>query len=122
MTILVNCPTSGGSTVRRLEPKFNIVNVSLAAIILDEIMQQSCEYKKEFLCLEYVINGFKIHIDITKYETMWLLMQPQTRTPAFWGYPPPPHGYPHYWVILDLKSKKDVKATNLKNLPKFQIF
>ena len=29
-----------------------------------------------------------------------------TRTPAFWGYPPPPHDYSHYWVILDLKSKK----------------
>ena len=26
-----------------------------------------------------------------------------TRTPAFWGYPPLPHDYPHYWVI---KSKK----------------
>ena len=44
-----------------------------------------------------------------------------TRTSAFWGYPPPPHGYPYYWVILDPKSKEDkVKVTNLKNLPKFQ--
>ena len=43
-----------------------------------------------------------------------------TRTPAFWGYPPPPNDY---WVILDPKSKEDkVKVTNLKNLPKFQIF
>ena len=42
--------------------------------------------------------------------------------PAFWGYPPPPHDYPHYWGILDPKSKYDkVKVTNLKNLPKFQI-
>ena len=24
-----------------------------------------------------------------------------TRTPAFWGYPPPPHDYPYHWVILD---------------------
>ena len=30
----------------------------------------------------------------------------KTRTPAFWGYPPPPHDYPYYWVILDPKSKK----------------
>ena len=45
-----------------------------------------------------------------------------TRTPAFWGYPPPPHDYPHHWVILDPKSKEDkVKVTNLKNSPKFQI-
>ena len=46
-----------------------------------------------------------------------------TRMPAFWGYPPPPHDYPYHWVILDPKSKEDkVKVTNLKNLPKFQIF
>ena len=43
----------------------------------------------------------------------------QTRTPAFWGYPPPPHDYLHYWpvrfesqiygidqFILDPKSKQ----------------
>ena len=59
-----------------------------------------------------------------------------TRTPAFWGYPPPPHDCPYYWpvhigsqvksidqFILDSKSKQDkVKFTNLKNLPKLQIF
>ena len=45
-----------------------------------------------------------------------------TRTPAFWGYPPPPHDYPYHWVILDPKSKEDkVKVTNLKKSPKFQI-
>ena len=39
-----------------------------------------------------------------------------TRTPAFWGYPPPPHDYPYHWVILDPKLKEDkVKVTNLKN-------
>ena len=43
-----------------------------------------------------------------------------TRTPSFWGYPPPSHDYPHHWVILDPKSKKDkVKVTNFKKLPKF---
>ena len=46
-----------------------------------------------------------------------------TKTPAFWGYPPPPHDYPYHWVILDPKSKEDkVKVTNFKNSPKFQIF
>ena len=46
-----------------------------------------------------------------------------TRTPAFWGYPPPPHDYPYHWVILDPKSKAEkVKVTNLKNSPKFQMF
>ena len=40
----------------------------------------------------------------------------KTRTPAFWGYPPPPHDYPYHWVILDPKSKEDkVKVTNLTN-------
>ena len=43
-----------------------------------------------------------------------------TRTPSFWGYPPPPHDYPYHWVILDPKWKEDkVKVTNLKNSPKF---
>ena len=46
----------------------------------------------------------------------------RTRTPAFWGYPLPPHDYPYHWVILDPKSKEDkVKVTNVKNSPKFQI-
>ena len=46
-----------------------------------------------------------------------------TRTPAFWGYPPPPHDYPYHSVILDPKSKEDnAKVTNLNNSPKFQIF
>ena len=46
-----------------------------------------------------------------------------TRTPAFWGYPPPPHDYPYHWIILDPKSKDDkVKVTNFKNSPKFLIF
>ena len=45
-----------------------------------------------------------------------------TRMPAFWDYPLPPHDYPYYWFILDLKSKHNkVKVTNAKNLPKFQI-
>ena len=28
------------------------------------------------------------------------------RTPAFWGYPPPPHDYPHYWTMLGPNSKQ----------------
>ena len=55
-----------------------------------------------------------------------LLTQTETRTirtPAFWGYPPPPHDHQYHGVILDPKSKEDkVKVTNLKNSPKFQIF
>ena len=53
----------------------------------------------------------------------WTTLTRTTRTPAFWGYPPPPHDYPYHWVILDPKSKEDkVKVTNLKNSSKFQIF
>ena len=56
-------------------------------------------------------NRWKIIIETTR----------TTRMPTFWGYPPPPHDYPYHWVILDPKSKEDtVKATNLKNSPKFQ--
>ena len=29
-----------------------------------------------------------------------------TRTPAFWGYPLPPHDYTYHWFILDPKSKQ----------------
>ena len=44
-----------------------------------------------------------------------------TRTPAFWGYPLPPHDHQYHGVILDPKSKEDkVKVTNLKNSAKFQ--
>ena len=42
-----------------------------------------------------------------------------TRTPAFWGYPPPPQDYPYHRVILDPKSK--VKVTNLQSY-KFKKF
>ena len=46
-----------------------------------------------------------------------------TRTPAFWGYPPPPNDYPYHWVILDPKSKEDkIKVTNLKKLAKISNF
>ena len=70
---------------------------------------------------------FLFHINqitIPYMQLFWnLILTRTTRTPAFWGYPPPPHDYPLYWVILDPKSKEDkVKVTNFKNLPKFQIF
>ena len=38
-----------------------------------------------------------------------------TRTPAFWGYPPPPHDYQHYWVMLDPKSKLGRKKIDFRN-------
>ena len=61
-------------------------------------------------------NSMELFFVVTLIQTR------TTRTPAFWGYPPPPHDYPYHWVILDPKSKKDkVKDTNLKNSPKFQI-
>ena len=59
---------------------------------------------------------------ITDLSESSLISTRTTKTPAFWGYPPPPHDYPHYWVISDPKSKEDeVKVTNLKNLPKYLI-
>ena len=47
-----------------------------------------------------------------------------TRTPAFCGYPRRLMiNWSYFWVILDPKSKEDkVKVTNLKNLPKLQMF
>ena len=60
----------------------------------------------------------------SRHTCWWLQVTTRTtRTPVFWGYPPPPHDHPYYWVILDPKSKEDkVKITNLKNSPKFQIY
>ena len=70
-------------------------------------------YHSESQCLVR-ITPKEPHFNATKTRT--------TRTPAFWGYPPPPNDYPNHWVILDPKSKEDkVKVTNLKNSPKFQI-
>ena len=60
---------------------------------------------------------------VTLGNNPWTELTRTTRTPAFWGYPPPPHDYPYHWVILDPKSKEDkVKVTNFKNSPKFQVF
>ena len=70
----------------------------------------------------YTHNGMLL---LTHCNSSWIELDwtRTTRTPAFWGYPPPPHDYPYHWVILDPKSKEDkVKVTNLKNSPKFQIF
>ena len=77
----------------------------------------------------YCITIFEVHTQTLKYDNILqdlaILNADKTRTtrmPVFWGYPPPPHDYPYYWVILDLKSKEDkVKVRNLKNLPKWQI-
>ena len=88
-------------------------------------MHQNCTYLNLF--------SYSVQIQLMLQNTimLWWLsgktdaitLTRTTRTPAFWGYPPPPHDYPYHWVILDPKSKEDkVKVTNLKNLPKFQIF
>ena len=36
-------------------------------------------------------------IIITTTLTMTIMKTRTTRTPAFWGYPPPPRDYPYYW-------------------------
>ena len=41
-----------------------------------------------------------------------------TRPPSFWGYPPPPHDYPYYWVILDPKLKEDSQSYKFKDFAK----
>ena len=101
------------------------------------------------ICIFYWFLNTEIMqvVEILPCRTQWTRT---TRTPSFWGYPPPhpptatlpppphpppptphpppphpppPQDYPYYWVILDPKSKGDkVKVTNLKNLPKLKIF
>ena len=38
------------------------------------------------------------HFDL---QWMKVVVTRTTRTPAFWGYPPPPNDYPYHWVILE---------------------
>ena len=56
----------------------------------------------------YLTLFFGMWLFIHVLDTHLLYIKTRTtRTPSFWGYPPPPHDYPHYWVILDPKSKKN---------------
>ena len=61
---------------------------------------------------------------VWQFSTQSLLETTRTtRTPAFWGYPPPPHDYPYYWFILNPKSKQDkVKITIWRICPNFKLF
>ena len=82
-------------------------------------------YFIQWIITSYYQDGFKSYkiivfikiacspdsIDVAKYNYVMMIScktnaTRTTRTPAFWGYPPPPHDYPHYWVIMDPKSKK----------------
>ena len=76
------------------------------------------------LLFKYIVWDKKYCFQFKFHHKLFFRFETRTtRTPAFWGYPPPPHDYPYHWVILDPKSKEDkVKVTNLKNSPKFQIF
>ena len=49
-----------------------------------------------------------VHITVWRWKGIKPLPEQTrtTRTPAFWGYPPPPHDYPHYWI----PSKKNNRS------------
>ena len=69
------------------------------------------------MCSRYIT----VHVITEYFESIFKLEQLECLRSE--DIPPPPHDYPYYWVILDLKSKEDkVKVTNLKNFPKFKIF
>ena len=89
--------------------------LAMNLIMFDFMLQNTYKFHHEChasICIKFGILGAHILMDFSKKNTR------TTRTPAFWGYPPPPHDYPYHWVILDPKSKEDkVKVTNLKNLP-----
>ena len=82
--------------------------------------------------LKFVLNGWidkksaLVQVMVGTKQGDKALPEPTrtTRMPAFWGYPHWPiitHTIEQF--ILDPKSKQDkVKVTNLKNLPKLQIF
>ena len=69
-----------------------------------------------------------IEMYIAQMWLHYLELTRTTRTPAFWGYPPPPHDYPYYWpvhfesqvhaidqFVSDLKSKQD-ESRNIKKI------
>ena len=69
------------------------------------------------------------------WVSTWPTITRTTRTPAFWGYPPPPHDYPHYWpvrfesqvhaidqFISDSKSKQGESRKMRKICEKLKIF
>ena len=51
------------------------------------------------------INPCKKHLNENLVHSCTLSDETRTtRTPAFWGYPPPPHDYPHFWDICQRSS------------------
>ena len=56
-----------------------------------------------FFCLK--MSAFSLKFNWKLFPMVQVATR-TTKTPAFWEYPPPPHDYPHYWVILDPMSKK----------------
>ena len=47
-----------------------------------------------------------------------------TRTPAFWGYPSPPHDYPYYWPVhirSQVKPRQSYKFKEFAKTSKFWI-
>ena len=75
--------------------------------------------------MKVVVFWLKFHWNLLLRVELRIIQQwltRTTRTPAFWGYPPPPHDYPFYWVILDLKSEEDkVKVKEFTKISKFRI-
>ena len=59
---------------------------------------QSGNYSTSFLPCDAIPGPPAFDAVFAKHRTV---VTRTTRTPAFWGYPSPPHDYPYYWVILD---------------------
>ena len=85
---------------------FELTNLNIITSSVDRATNSwqapSCHGNRNMACIVNYrqITGQDVHVRERKH--LWTRA---TRTPAFWGYPPPPHDYPHYWVMLDPKSK-----------------
>ena len=103
---------------------------TLAVMVLTMMFVSMCQVRHVMMGLYWIAGGFHLSpVEAFSRKMVGGHSRKQTqknrttRMPAFWGYPLLPHDYPYYWFILDPKSKQDkVNVTNLKNLPKVQIF
>ena len=84
----------------------------LLAMFIPEMQHDDVIKWKTFSMLLALCEGNHWSPVDSPHEGQWcgalmfsLIRTRTTRTPALWGQPQPPHDYPHYWVMLDPKSK-----------------
>ena len=63
----------------------------------DLIIDMLCSYKGMVSAIHIEKQHFRFSVAVSMISKIEITRT--TRTPAFWGYPPPPHGYRYYWPV-----------------------